>query len=175
MTTSGHITHHTASAVHGGGADIIVRSMVHIEIPTGAHGTITHIAITVSMIRGTTEDSTGSMTIMASTTHGTMTHGITEVITEAGMEITGEDSTEATGEDSTEATWVGMIHGTTITTAGITHTISTDQVISEVDILSHATTPSVQTPTGHVQLAECHQEVHQDLRSAHREEQSEVA
>ena len=141
--------------------------MVHIEIPTGAHGTITHIAITVSMIRGTTEDSTGSMTIMASTTHGTMTHGITEVITEAGMEIT--------GEDSTEATWVGMIHGTTITTAGITHTISTDQVISEVDILSHATTPSVQTPTEHVQLAECHQEVHQDLRSAHREEQSGVA
>ena len=165
---------HIASVLHGGGADITVHSMVHIEIHTGAHGIITHTAITASMIHGTTENSTGSMAIMASTTHGIMTHGITEVITEAGMEITGEDIMAATGADTMEAIWVGMTHGTITTTAGITHILYTDQGISAEDISNTATTPSERIPTEHVQLAECHQVVHQDLDSAHQEEQSEA-
>lgn len=107
-TTTDTTTDRTASAHHGTGADITVRSTVlitaHTTTITGTVGDIITLgaatATTVITILGTTEDTMADSTIL-----GTMTHGITE----------------DTGEDTTAITdiWDGMTHGTTTITDGI--------------------------------------------------------
>ena len=105
---------HTASEVHGIGADTTVRftgrTIAHISVLTialiGVHSAITHGDIT------------------AITTHGTMTHGTTAL----GMP-------EATGD--------GTIHGTITTTIadGTTrHTISNQEVRLNRDTMTGQTT-----------------------------------
>ena len=108
-TTTDTTTDRTASAHHGTGADITVRSTVlitaHTTTITGTVGDIITLgAATAITILGTTEDTMADSTIL-----GTMTHGITE--------DTGED----TGENTTAITdiWDGMTHGTTTITDGI--------------------------------------------------------
>ena len=99
-------TVHTASAVHGIGAD-----------------TIHHIGVHGATVHGTTEAGTEATgTTPAGMTLGTTIHGTTTRGTTAD---TMEDGTVITTHGITEATTAGTIHGTittTTTTAGTTHT-----------------------------------------------------
>ena len=107
----GAITHHTVSAAHGGGADIMT-------VGTGA----SHTAITVGTTHSATTD---GITVLHGITHGITTVGILHGSTEAGtahgiMTVYGiihgtmtagimEDGTTLTIMDGT---WVGTHTGT---------------------------------------------------------------
>ena len=105
-TTTDIITAHTASAIHGIGADITVHTGAHITVRTGVHGVTVHGDITDT------------------TTLGTMTLG---VMPDIGEDIMTLGTMVVTGEDIMEAIGAGMTHGTiTITIAdGMIRTIIT--------------------------------------------------
>lgn len=161
-TITATITAHTASVPHGTGAVTTVRSTVHITVHiiavTGTVGDITiHGATTVTTaatIHGTTADST---------TLGTMTHGITEAI--------GADTTEVTTEVTMPDITAGTTHGTTTTTAGITHTTVVRHTLLEVPTSSHATTAFALTLNEDISLPA----ILQGRQFAHRAAQSEAA
>ena len=144
-------TARTASVPRGTGADTTVRSTVHITAhTTAATGTVGDITI-----RGAATDITATATLgitAVSTTHGTMTHGITAVI--------GADTTATTMADITD----GMTHGTTTTTDGTTLTTAARHTSSEVLISSRAITDFAHTQSARKSLPA----THQDLQCAHQ-------
>lgn len=82
-TTTDIITAHTASAVHGIGADITAHTGAHITVRTGVHGVTVHGDIT---------DTTTLGTMVVITIHGItvdtgvgMTHGTITITTADGM------------------------------------------------------------------------------------------
>ena len=112
-TTTVTTTAHTASAVHGIGADIIALTIVH--------GDIVHIGVPGHTVHiGTDGDiATGAATDIL--TLGTMTHGITE----DGTMVDG--MTRGTTEDTMDG--IALTTAITSTTDGTTHiTIITDMV-----------------------------------------------
>lgn len=150
-TITATITAHTASAPHGTGAVTTVRSTVHttahIIAATGTVGDIT--------IHGAAMDITATATLgitAVSMTHGTTTHGITEVI--------GADTTATTTADITD----GTTHGTTTTMDGIIHITAARHTSSEVLIPSRAITDFAHTPSARKSLPA----THQDLQCAHQ-------
>ena len=162
-TTTDIITGHTASAVHGIGADITVRTGVHITVRTGVPGVTVRGDITDFMTHGTTTRGD-----MPDTGDG-MTHGTMEVI----------------GAECGEAIGAGMTHGTiTITTAAGTTHIITITTITEGLHTSEEAPAAVKTyttafvhglnPTGRSHRATAHHPSRQ-VRSEHPAERSEAA